>query len=70
MGEEVIIVTNVLTELGKVFTQLIAWVGEVVMALLSTDGALNPLVPLYLLGIAISVALVVWRLIHKATWGN
>lgn len=58
-----------LTEIGKVFTQVIQWTGEMVTALVGTDGALKDLLPLFALGIGMSAAMFVFKLIRKAAWG-
>lgn len=58
-----------LTQLSTLFTQVITWIGEFVTALTSTDGALADLLPLFLVGIAISLTMVITKLIRRTTWG-
>lgn len=58
-----------LTSISSIFTQIIDWIGEFVTALTATDGALAPLLPLFAIGIGISLAMVIMKLIRKITWG-
>lgn len=59
-----------LAQLSTMFTQVITWIGEFVTALTATDGALSGLLPLFVIGIAISLAMVIMKLIRKVTWGS
>lgn len=58
-----------LAEISTVLTQFLTWVGQVVTALTTTDGALAALLPLFVLGIGISVFMVIFKAIRKVTWG-
>lgn len=49
------------------FSDVIAVVGQFLTAL--TSGALSGLLPLFAIGIAISVVLVCIRIVRKVTWG-
>ena len=52
------------------FTNFISMVGTLVTALTdSTDGALYGLLPLFAIGIAISIFMVGFKAIRKVTWG-
>ena len=55
----------VTTALGTV----VSWVGTVLTALTSSTGALNGLLPLFAIGIAISAFLFALNGIRKVTWG-
>lgn len=59
-----------LETLGSIFTEVIAWVGEFVTALLTAEGALSGLLPLFLVGVAISLTMVCVRIVRKIMWGN
>lgn len=48
---------------------VIDWVGTVVTGLVSTDGALNPLLPLLAIGIAVSALMLGVKAIRSFTWG-
>lgn len=50
-------------------TQIITWFGTVIQALLGTEGALAPLLPLLVIGICISLVLLSVKLIRKVSWG-
>lgn len=56
-----------LAQLSSMFTQVIAWIGEFVTAL--TSGDMAGLLPLFVIGIAVSLAMVIMKLIRKVTWG-
>lgn len=58
-----------LDSISSTFTQIITWIGEFVTALTAESGALAPLLPLFGIGIAISLAMVIMKLIRKITWG-
>lgn len=50
-------------------TTVIGWVGTVIDALLTTDGQLSALLPLFAVGIAISAILLGVRVIKSFIWG-
>lgn len=50
-------------------TEIISWFGQVVTALAGADGALKELLPLFALGIGISVFMVAIKAIRSVTWG-
>lgn len=56
----------VTTALGTV----ISWVGTVVTALTSSDGALNALLPLMAIGISISALMLGVKAIKSFAWGT
>lgn len=58
-----------LTEIGNVLTQFISWVGEVISSLVTSGEALNPLLPLFCLGIGVSVFGIAFKWIKRITWG-
>lgn len=51
------------------FTSIISLVGEFLTALTGASGSLAGLLPLFAVGIAISLTLVCVRIIRKVTWG-
>lgn len=50
-------------------TTVLGWVGEVITSMTSTDGALAPLLPLFAIGIAISVIFLGVKAIKSIVWG-
>lgn len=50
-------------------TTVIGWVGTVISSLLTTDGDLSALLPLFAIGIAISAILLGVRVIKSFVWG-
>lgn len=50
-------------------TTVIAWIKSVVDALVTTEGALNELLPLFAIGVAISAVLLGVKLIRSLIWG-
>lgn len=56
-----------LDSISEIFSQIITWIGQFVTAL--TSGALSGLLPLFAIGIGISLAMVIMKLIRKITWG-
>lgn len=60
--------TTFLGTLTDMFTQVISYIGQFVTAL--TSGGLSGLLPLFVIGIAISLAMVIMKLVRKVTWGS
>lgn len=58
-----------LEQIGTVLTQFISWIGEIVTALTTTGGDLYSLLPLFAIGIAVSVFMVAFKAIRRVTWG-
>lgn len=50
-------------------TTVIGWIGSVVTALVTTDGQLNALLPLFAIGIAISAILLAVKIVRSVVWG-
>lgn len=50
-------------------TTVIGWVGTVIASITGADGALAPLLPLFAIGIAISVVFLGIKAIRSIVWG-
>lgn len=50
-------------------SSVLTWVGSVITALTSSTGALNALLPLFAIGIAISAVLLGIKIIKSVVWG-
>ena len=50
-------------------TTVIGWVGTVITAITGENGALAPLLPLFAIGIAISVVFIGIKAIRSIVWG-
>ncbi len=50
-------------------TTVISWIGSVITAITSDSGALAPLLPLFAIGIAISVVFLGIKAIRSIVWG-
>ena len=48
---------------------VISWIGSVITALTSSTGALNSLLPLFAVGIAVSAILLGVKMIKSVVWG-
>lgn len=53
----------------EAFTGVLGWVGSFVDALVTTEGSLNALLPLFAIGIAVSVVYMVVRVVKSVIWG-
>lgn len=51
-------------------TTVIGWIGTVITAITGTSGALNELLPLFAVGIAISALMFGIRAIKSVIWGG
>lgn len=58
-----------LDAVSSALTQIITWVGTVVTAIVGETGALNSLLPLFAIGIGISVLLFGIKAIRSIVWG-
>lgn len=59
--------TTFMGAIGNALTEVIGWIGQVITALLS--GELSSLLPLFALGIVVSVIMLGVRVIRSFTWG-
>lgn len=59
-----------LTEVTNALTTVIGWVGSVVDALVTADGALSALLPLMAVGISISALMLGVKAIKSFAWGT
>jgi len=62
----------VIAAIGSALTSIIGWIGEIVDALVtggSTPGALNALLPLFALGVAVTIVMLGIRVIKGFTYG-
>lgn len=50
-------------------TTVIGWIGDVVDALVTADGALGALLPLFAVGIAISAIMLGIKVVRGIVWG-
>lgn len=66
---ETTVVNPMVAAVGDGLTSIIGWFGDVIKALTVTDGALAPLLPLFAIGISISVVMIVVKLIRSVSWG-
>lgn len=51
------------------FTTVISWMGTFITALTSTDGALQPLLGIFAIGIAVSVLFLGVKIVKSLVWG-
>ena len=58
-----------LEAVGTGITTVIGWVGDVVDALVTTDGALAALLPLFAIGVAISAIMLGIKIVRGIIWG-
>lgn len=63
------VTSTMLEAVGTGVTQVISWVGEVVTALTGASGALSGLLPVFGVGIGISVVLFGVKAIKSIVWG-
>lgn len=63
------VTATILTEVTSALTQVIAWLGSVITALTSSEGALSPLLPILAVAVAVSVIMLTCKVIKKFCWG-
>ncbi len=62
-------VATIFSELGSALTTVMGWIGSVLSALLTADGALADLWPLAMVGIAFGLVYKGIGMIKSFTWG-
>lgn len=55
--------------IGTGLTSVVEWMGDVVSAVVSTDGALNALLPVFAIGVGVSLVAMGIKFIRSLTWG-
>lgn len=60
---------TMLSAVTDAITTVIGWVGTVIDALLTTDGQLGELLPLFAVGVAISAIMLGVKMIKSFIWG-
>lgn len=60
---------TMLSAVTSAITTVIGWVGTVIDALLTTDGQLGELLPLFAVGVAISAIMLGVKMIKSFIWG-
>lgn len=58
-----------LSLIGSTLQELLSWIGSVVTALTTSDGALHDLLPLLVIGVTVSVFMLAVRAIKTFIWG-
>ena len=61
--------SSLITEIGNAVTSIIGWAGNVVTAVVGESGQLNALLPVFALGIGVSVVMLGVKVIRSFTWG-
>ena len=57
-----------LAAITSAVTQLISWVGQVISAIVGENGAMNDLLPVFAIGIGVSVILVALKIVRRTCW--
>lgn len=58
-----------LEAIGSALTQMLTWLGDVVDAVVGTDGALGALLPVFALAVAGTLVMFGIRVLRGFTWG-
>lgn len=61
--------TQLLSDIGTTLSSVLGWFGDMVTALVTTNGELNGLFPLLALGIAISICFAGIKIVRSFAWG-
>lgn len=59
----------IVSAVGSGLTAVIGWIGNVITALVGSTGALNPLLPMFAVGISISLVLLGIKCVKSVVWG-
>ena len=56
--------------IGTALTSVLAWIGQVVGSITTESGVLKELLPIFGIGIAVTVVMLGIRVLRGFTWGN
>ncbi len=59
-----------IASIGSALTSVLSWIGSVVGSILGAEGALKELLPIFCIGIAVTVVMLGIRVLRGFTWGN
>ena len=59
-----------IASIGTALTSVLSWIGSVVGSITTADGALKELMPIFGIGIAVTVVMLGIRVLRGFTWGN
>lgn len=54
---------------GATLTTMLGWIGDIIDALLTSDGALSSLWPFVLVGFGVSILMLAIKVIRSFSWG-
>lgn len=58
-----------ISAIGSAFTGVIGWVGEFINALVGAEGALKEMLPVFAIGVGVSVLMLGIKAVKSMTWG-
>lgn len=61
--------SSALSDVGTTLTSMFGWIGQVVDALMTSDGALHALWPFILVGFSVSIVMLGIKVIRSFSWG-
>ncbi len=61
--------SSALSDVGTTLTNMTGWLGDVVDALLASDGVLHSLWPFILVGFSVSIVMLSIKVIRSFSWG-
>lgn len=60
---------ELMSAVTNALSTVISWIGTVLTALTTTDGDLNPLLPMLAVGIAVSAIMLAVKAVRSFAWG-
>lgn len=60
---------GMISAIGEALTSVLSWFGEVITSLVTTDGALYPLLGVFAIGIGVSIVMIVVKVVRHFAWG-
>lgn len=66
---ETTVTGGMITAIGEALTSVLGWFGDVITALVTSEGALYPLLGVFAIGIAISLVMIVVKVVRHFAWG-
>lgn len=60
---------TVLSDVGQTLTDVMGWIGQVLTALIGSDGALGAIWPFILVGFVVSIILLAVKVMRSFSWG-
>lgn len=65
----VVLAGTVLSDVGTTLTEVMSWIGQVLTALIGSDGSLGAIWPFVMVGFSVSLIMLAVKVMRSFSWG-